>query len=59
MTTLAEVIEAQQQGDELYFFDMSLALACPALFNATRSSRYFPVDFQVFIRCAGKYVGTW
>jgi len=44
---MAEVIEAQQLGDEIYYFDMSLALTCPALYDATRSSRYFPVDFQV------------
>ena len=46
VTTLGELVAAQQRGQPLYLFDESLESMCPALFRATRAPKYFGADFQ-------------
>ena len=44
--TMAELVARQRQGEELYFFDMSVSQACPALADGTRAPKYFLTDMQ-------------
>jgi hypothetical protein len=46
VSTLGELVAAQQRGLPLYLFDESLESLCPALFRATRAPKYFSADFQ-------------
>ena len=42
VSTMGELVARQQSGEAIYFFDMSVEQACPALRDATRAPAYFP-----------------
>ena len=67
LSTLGDVLDAQQRGAALYLHDCSVDLLCPALFERLRApSRWFPTDLLLqaprhlgnFNRCAGHLSGT-
>lgn len=67
LTTLGDVLDAQQRGAALYLHDCSIDLLCPALFESLRApSRWFPRDLLLqaprhlgnFNRCAGHLGGS-
>ena len=46
VSTMGELVARQRSGEAIYFFDMSVEQACPALRDATRAPAYFPTDYQ-------------